>query len=322
MDAHETIEQMLNYMDGLQSQVDKAESGKNFIETYGSADFIEALTNWFQTEPAENTEQYFESVGRRVLWLYPNGLTLTIGAEMNLTISSATEQLSEASELPEICEPINWEFFDHANGWSSNQLSDKETFLEIIKVLEEMHGKPKLILPWESRAENTADQEEEDYVFMDPDEESYNDYLDVYRLMKLVQDGDIHYFSEWQLSVVFEEDFMSPYSHFEKYQRFTEKLRESKLAILDLEEHCAACSGGVKEQAIKEDPELDGKPLFITWSQNSNAMVCPNGAINIEGHCWEASPETMQKIKALADQEGVPCEIGDDVLYFVSPNWD
>mgnify|MGYP006272368513 CR=1 FL=1 len=320
MDANETIEEMTNSIEGLKSKVDKAEVGKSFIENYGSADFIEALTNWFQTGVAEDTEMYFESVGRRVLWLYPNGLTLTIGAEINLTISSATEQLSEASELPPICEPDNWEFFDHANGWSSNQRYDKETILEIIQALEELYGKPRLIIPWENRAENTSDQDEEEFVSMDSEEGTSDPYLDFYRLMKLVQDEDIHYFSEWESSVVFEEDYMSPYSHFEKYENFTDKLRESKLVILDLEEHCAACSNGVEEAAIKEDPELEGKPTFTTWSQNSTGMVRPDGAINIDAYC-SADTDTMQKIKALADQEGVPCEIGEDVLYFVSPKW-
>lgn len=321
-ETHEIIEAMTDAMDGLQSKVDKADAGKSFIESAGSASLIDALTNWFETEPAQSTEQYYESVGRRILWHYPNGLTLTIGAEINLTIASMNEQLSESSELPEICDSNNWDFLSHANGWMSNQSYDQDTLLEIVQALEDLYGKPTLILPWENRAENTSDEEEEDYVFQDPEDDSYQSYLDVYRLMKLVHSGDINYFSEWELSVVFEDDLMSPFSHFEKYQSFTEELRDSKLAILDLEEHCSACSSGVTERAVEEDPELAGKPLFITWSQNSDGMVRPDGAINIEGHCWNADPETMEKIKALADGLGVPCEIGEGFFHFVSPDWD
>ena len=322
MSSSELIEEMTNSIEPLESKVDKAEAGKDFIENFGLANLIEVLTHWFETGPAEDTEQYFESVGRRVLWVYPNGLTVTIGAEINLTIARIDVQLSESSVLPEVCAEDNWDFLQHANGWASNHRYDKDTMLEIIQSLEDLHGKPKLILPWERRAENTSEEEEEDYVFPDPEDDNYNDYLDVYRLMNLVHSGDIVYFSEWELEVVFEDDHMNPFSHFEKYQSFTEALRESKLAVLDLEEHCSACSSGVTEMAVEEDPEMEGKPLFITWSQNSNGMVRPDGAINIEGHCWDADADTMEKIKAIADGLGVPCEIGDGVLHFVSPDWE
>ena len=322
MSSSELIEEMTNSMEALNSKVDKAEVGRNFIENFGSANLIEVLTHWFETGPAEDTEQYFESVGRRVLWVYPNGLTVTIGAEINLTIASMTEQLSEKSVLPEICNEDNWDFLQHANGWASSQWYDKDTLLEIVQALEDLYGKPRLILPWERRAETTSEEEEEDYVFPDPEDDNYNDYLDLYRLMKLVHSGDIVYFSEWETTVVFEDDLMNPFSHFEKYQSFTEALRESKLTVLDLEEHCSACSSGVTERAAEEDPEMEGKPLFITWSQNSNGMVRPDGAINIDGHCWDADADTMEKIKAIADGLDVPCEIGDGVLHFVSPDWE
>jgi hypothetical protein len=322
MEAYETIEVMLSSMESLDSKVDKSEAGREFIESHGSDSLIEAITSWLESGPAESPEQYFESMGRRVLWAYPNGLTLTIGADINLTIASMSEQLSPNTALPEICEPDNWVFLPHANGWASNQGYDAETLLEIIQALEELHGKPKLILPWLNRAESTMDQEEEEFVDLDPDDESYNEYLGYYRLMNLANSEDIAFFSEWELSVVNDEDFLSPFTHFERYQRFTEKLEESKLVILDLEEHCSSCSSGVTEEAIKQDPELAGKPLFITWSQNSNFLVRPDGAINIEGGCWDADASTMQKIKQLADALDVPCEIGEGVLHFVSPDWD
>jgi hypothetical protein len=322
MDAHETIEAMFASMENLDSKVDKAEAGREIIESHGSDSFIEALASWLESGPAEFPEQYFESMGRRVLWVYPNGLTLTIGADINLTIASMSEQLSPSTALPEICNPDNWMFLPHANGWASTQWYDKETLLEIIQAMEELYGKAKLILPWRNRAESTMDQEEEEFVHADPDDESYNEYLGYYRLMNLANSEDIAFFSEWDLLIVDDEDFISPFTHFEKYQRFTEKLAESKLVILDLEEHCSSCSSGVTEEAIKKDPELEGKPLFITWSQNSNFLVRPDGAINIEANCWDADASTLQKVKQLADALEVPCEIGEGALLFASPDWD
>jgi hypothetical protein len=56
----------------------------------------------------------------------------------------------------------------------------------------------------------------------------------------------------------------------------------------------------------------------MSWTE----LIGPDGAISIEGYCWDADAETMEKIKAIADGHGVPCEIGEGVLHFVSTDWE
>ena len=324
MDSHEALEFMFSSMQKAETETEKKCLGSAFIQDHSAADVIDALSAWLQSRASESVEQYHESVGRRLLWVFANGLTLTIGSEINLTLASLDKKITEESELPPVLEQKHWEYLPHANGWSINRWCNKFQLLEIVQALETLYGQAKAVLPWEKRAESAAEQEQDEFVFPNPtdDSEGYNSYLDLYRLLILVSTKEIKYFSAWEIEITHEDSYLSMFSDLGKYRTFIGHLRESKLAILNLEEHCYSCSLGFAERAVEEDPELEGRPTFTTWSQNSNRIVRPDGAIKIEAHCRKADFETKQSIRRLAEETGLACELGPDSILFQSTHWE
>jgi hypothetical protein len=317
MTWHEKVEELLILGDNTNLEP----VGKLYIASGGSARLIEALSGWLDTSVAEYAEMYADSLRRRITWLYPNKTSFTLGTNMQPTFAHVTEEWNENTPLPELFEPSNWIFAPHANGWQTNQDYSFETLLEILQALEEMYGKPKLILPWEDAVERVQYEDKEDIVYSDEesDPDGYADENGFYELSKFIAEDKLKYFSEWECEVCYGDEYVSEYSDYGRFDSFVSEIIDAKLVVPNLEEHCAACSHGVYDNAVKQDPQLEGKPVFLTWSQNSQGMVNPDGAISID--VWMEDEETAAKLEAIAKKHGLEYSYSGGEFMFGSSDW-
>jgi hypothetical protein len=315
----EAVDELKTLSDAAKSETALSVAGRRYIASGGSERFISAIGEWFNTNIAEYCEGYAESLGRRLLWVFPNQMALVIGADIGVTLTHLTEEITDETPLPETCDENNWSFVKYANGWMSNKVYEDDLFLEMLTAFEAEFGTAELVLPWERRLEQAADEDKSDFIWVEEGDEAYAEYNAFYDLLTLINDGKLQHFSKWHIIKSYEDEYMSEFSDYGRFESFTGELSDSKLVILNLEEHCAACSSGTYKDAVASDPEMEGKFVFLTWSQHSQGYVNPAGAINIDSYIDDE--DVAAQVEAVALKHGVPVSLFGGDLNFSSPDW-
>jgi hypothetical protein len=141
-------------VDYLASEVE-AFQGKNW-DRFDFPLVLNALTGWLHTSLTEDTEMAvseYEAVSRRVVFLFDNDYTLTIGKGITPTIARLSEEIAVDLPLPfEGMLEENWEYMRAVNGWRRNEnLSNEELANFLLTLSEELGESPTLILPFESK---------------------------------------------------------------------------------------------------------------------------------------------------------------------------
>lgn len=294
--------------------LDKVKSG-----TATKVEFVDAITHWLGTEIAENTEGMYEAISRRVVWVFPDNYALAVGTNFNPVFYHLSEELSASSILPLPQSMQNdWHFYPKTNGWgniaSGGSFPSAERILSLVELFAKTHGEPKVLLPWGyGWTESVVDQDEDYYNWYADDlaEGEVNIRETMFHLATAVVDGTLSKASPWEfIATDDEEDGLSYYSDFSKFQRFIARVSEEKLAILDLDQHCAACSNGTYEYAVKDDPELEGKEIFRTWGQNSENMWLGDGSIYVDAYMDNG--EVEKQLKIVAEEEGLDMDLEDE----------
>ena len=282
--------------------------------TATKVEFVDAITFWLGTEIAESTEGMYEAVSRRVVWVFPDSYALAVGTNFDPVFYHLSEELSEGSPnpLPETLQK-DWLFSSKSNGWSNiengGDFPAAESILNLVELFAKTHGEPKVMLPWGYLwTDSIVDQADEDDWSTDEGEVDIQETM--FHLATAETDGTLAKVSPWELESTDEDDGLSYYSDFSKFQRFIKKVSEGKIAILDLDQHCAGCCSGTYENAVQDDPELEGKEIFRTWGQNSENMWLGDGSI-----CVEASienPELEKQLLKVAKEVGLDMGIDDE----------
>jgi hypothetical protein len=273
-----------------------------------------ALTGWLGTDIPDYTEGRWEAVCRRTTWLFPDGWGFSVGYGFKPVITHMTEKLSkdDGFPMPKYFNKSEWEFFPHINGYcwvaSVESVPDGKVLADLVDAFAVKHGKPGIIIPWSNPyAEMIVDQAEDYFEWHGEDlaEGKVNLHKIMFDLANIVTDVDVlNSKSPWNVVLGDEMEGLSEYSDFARFENFISMLEDNNVAILDLDQHCAARSSGTEEWAIKENPLLEGKPVFRTWGQNSQESWFGDGTIAwIEAWIEDAADE--KRIKFYAEEAGL-----------------
>lgn len=295
--------------------VEKVESG-----VANKVDFVDSITHWMGTEVAQSTEGRWEPVARRAVWIFNNGYALSVGTAYQPTFYHLTDLILESESMP-IPQSMQagWHYTNHANGWRYNsengtEFPSAETIVKLVDMFSQHLGTPRLLLPWGYIwTESVLDQGEDYYLDWEDDAEEGedNNHKTMFKMVGLLKEGIIAKASPWEFTFSDDEaDGLSFHSDFMRFDRFVERLTNEKIAIVDLDQHCAGCSSGVYEYAVKEDAELEGKEIFRTWGQNSEYSWLGDGAIYFDAYLNNAEAE--KQIKTVAEQEGLYTGVNEE----------
>lgn len=309
-------------MKAWKESLDKVEKG-----TASQTEYIHAITHWLQSEIPQNTEGMYESISRRAVWVFPNNYAFAVGTNFNPVFYHLTMPISDESTLPFDDFNSEWSYARQANGWRydgvGNSCLPPEKIAHFIEIFTTKYGVPSLVLPWHtSWTEQITDQGEEYYEDWEDEPGSLNNLREMmYKLATMATNGTLVNHSPWSTQIVDEEEALSQYSDYSKFKKLVSVIEERKIAILDLDQHCSGCGSGTYEYAIQEDPELEGKPIFRTWSQNSEWMWLGDGSIFLEVYMDDEVAEKEIKKAALElgfdfdlDENGEP-EISGSISY-------
>jgi len=301
-------------MTGWTENLDKVKSG-----SATKVEFVDAVTHWLGTSIAENTEGMHEAVSRRVIWVFPDNYVLAVGTNFDPTFYHLSKELTkdDVIPLPQTLQK-EWVFSTQSNGWTNSGFSSSfptaEQILGLIDLFTSKHGEPKIVLPWGYSWTVSVVDEDEDYYswYVDEIAEGEENIREtMFHLATALGEGKLAKASPWEfVATDDEEEGLSYYSDFAKFKRFIERVSEEKLAILDLDQHCASCSSGTYEYAVKEDPELEGKEIFRTWGQNSENMWLGDGSILVDAFMNDESVE--KQLKIVAEEEGLDMGLDDE----------
>jgi hypothetical protein len=276
------------------------------------AEFIASVTEWLKNEDISGgLEGRFEAVSRRVVWVFPKGWAFVVGSGHSPTFYHVDELMDPDSPfLFDDDRSEGWEFRRYANGWELASVGTDWSaglIAEWVERFSSVLGSPKLSLPWGYAWLDRITEQEEYYYSWEEKNYSDNPELSPYKIMSRVaaaaEDGQLAEVSPWTLEVGEEDDYMSEFSDWARFHRVVAEIEESKLMIVNLDEHCAACNSGVYEWAVKDDPELEGKNIFLTWGQGSEGGWLGNGFIATEVE-FESSEDECAVWKLLV-QEGL-----------------
>lgn len=297
-------------MSAWAQNIEKVKSGEA-----SKVEFVHAITHWLTTEIADSTEGMGEAISRRVVWLFPDDYAVAVGANFSPAFYHLSKKLSKDSRIPlPQSKSKNWRFSRQTNGWTYSALGNgcpkPEDTVALVDMFTAMHGEPTLLLPWAYHwAEGITDQGEDFYDWnADEDEENIREVM--FELATAVVDEVVAEASPWECVLGGEDEGLSYHSDFSKFQRFIDRVSNEKIAILDIDQHCAACSSGTYEDAVASDPELEGKEVFRTWGQNSEGNWLGDGSVYMESGYID-NPEFEKRLKQVAEEEGLDMGLSD-----------
>jgi hypothetical protein len=285
-------------VDLLASKVNaKTQSEK--MQNLDSPVILNALTGWLDTTITEYTEGASQAFGRRVVFLFNNDYTLTIGTGITPTIAHLNEEIPYDFPLPfESMLEENWDYSYRINGWSRKEKLSHEDLANFLLMLSEETGEdPTLILPFEWKLEIL----EED-PWWDEDDEDYPTWI---KLLELFTDENKQKTADTiglSFIVCDDTEYMSEYCEYSRFERLTEKLEEEGWFV-NLDEHCAACSSGTRKWWQEENAENPYAPEFMTWGQNTQTSHLPDGTFWTEVYMDDEEHE--KSLKKLAADFGL-----------------
>jgi len=271
------------------------------LEGEGSArDFLYAITHWFGEDLAQEPEDSHEAIGRRISWVFPNGLSFTIGAGFAPTLCWLSEFVDEDADLPDIAATFGpWVFARYANGWVNlgNLEGDLSGILGLVDSLSATFGEPVLALPWHHIwTEVIVENAEDYYESFDSeygDDPQSNPYRTMSRLAHAVLDGTLASVSPWPLKLCDPDDFMSDHSDWSRFHRVVQRLSSQNLMFVRLDQYSASTT----------DPTPEGMSQFITWGRDGAVACLGNGFIGAELEV-ALFGDSRDLVRAIAREEG------------------
>jgi hypothetical protein len=117
---------------------------------------LNALTGWLNSSLTEGySESAYEAFSKRVVFLFNNDYTLTLGTGITPTIARLSKEITRDQSLPfEGMLAESWDYVRAVNGWRRREnLSNEDLDNFLITIAEEVGEFPTLVLPLKSEIE-------------------------------------------------------------------------------------------------------------------------------------------------------------------------
>ena len=263
-----------------------SQSGRKIKRKASIADreMLTVLMGWFDSVVADSTEGPSEAVSRRIVWVFPDSYSLTVGWEIYPTFSHLENNLEE-EDVPLSPFEEGWSWDKSVNGWNILEGRESET--------------PTLYLPVESYFWGAGEESEEDYVDGWGDDEDARRAF--HQMITFLKDNLEFKLYGWDVKVCGSDDYIPEFSAYNKFWNLINELEQSDRWIVIADEHCAACCSGTRKSIIEQNPELEGKPEIITWGQNSEYSYYPDGSLVVEPFVDDEGLEEFRELTVKYD---------------------
>jgi hypothetical protein len=215
-------------VDYLSSAVEAPESNWRNLE-YPVV--LNALTGWLNssiTEDNGGAVSAYEAFGRRVVFLFNNDYTLTVGTGITPTIARLSKEITGDQPLPfEGMLAENWDYVRAVNGWRRREnLSNEDLDNFLITIAEEVGEFPTLVLPLISEIEELPYLKEGNHGSLN----SSKDYPTWIRFLNLFTEEKMQKTIDTlglSLLVCDNDEYMSEHCDWSRLISLTVKLEES-----------------------------------------------------------------------------------------------
>lgn len=256
---------------------------------------VEAITNWIKLiVPKESgfwRTPLAVAVSKRTCWLFPNDLLLVVSmAPAPLTLVSLKEVVPLSTPAPvDKGQQAQWFEDSFANGWSNGvgPLPRADRILSAISMLTELHGKPKLILPWVETWANSVE----------PDEDAL-EFTAAHIMFANAKSGDLANQSPWEVEFVPAEAYLPATCTYMKFVRLLEEIETRKIAIVVRD----ALTFDADPDAVRnENPDLAQLPVLFVFCNWGEENYFGNGrVITVDIDIDSQNPELETTIHSIA----------------------
>jgi hypothetical protein len=236
---------------------------------------VEALTQWIQLVVPEEGWFYstpmLEAVSKRTCWLFPNDLLLVVSrAPVPVTLVSLSEVVSRGTSAP-----VNpklqkeWYLDPLANGWGHalSPLPRASKISSLVSMLTQIHGKPKLILPW---AETWAEIVEED--------DDAPEFTAAHKMFEAAIGGSVAKQSPWEVEFAPADAYFPATCTYKKFVSLLEQIEARNIAIVVRDAWNDDTAEQV-EHVRSKNPTLAHLPVVLVFCNWGEANFFGNGRI-------------------------------------------
>jgi hypothetical protein len=241
-------------------------------------DIIEATTQWMEVFSTDTIgERMDEQVSKRTAWLFPNNLLLVVCKFFGPTIVNYVDsiQMDTPAPLPiEIQE--EWWVSLPANGWYKSDAADvfpePDGIFEIIEILTQLHGAPKLVIPWINTWAKDAVGHGEDFWKGDPFRKAVQD------MFTIAINGRLGVQSPWEIEFTSERAFLPKDCHFMQFVKLLDEIQKRQIALVGIGVYRGHMSDeGTIEYLRKENPEAANLPIIYVPTGFGDGWFFGNG---------------------------------------------
>ena len=226
-------------------------------------DIIEATTQWLDVfETSTMGERMDEQISKRTAWLFPNNLLLVVCRFFGPTIVNYVDSIPMDTPAPlpgKIQE--EWWVSLPANGWYKNDAADvfpePDGIFEIIEIMTQLHGTPKLVIPWINTWAKDAEDHGEDFWKGDPFRKAVQD------MFAIAINGGLGVQSPWEIEFTSEKAYLPKDCHFMQLVKLLHEIQHRKIALVGLDIYRDYFNDDeTKEWLREENPEVAHLPII------------------------------------------------------------
>lgn len=269
------------------------------------ASLLDFLTEWCFYKDAlfPRCEHSDWALGLRIVFHFDNDWMLVLPTDTPAVITHLNDEIKKDNPMfEEIMDDMfdrgEWEYQRAVNGWTRSRYlvfeDPKPGLYALLKKLETMWGKPKLVLPFLEYVELTKDDAEYFTEEADKKKEKGEDVDSVYKIVRLlvtIANNEIEPYLPWETELTFGSDYIPEYSAAGRLFRLGSDLEDAGWFV-NFDEHCGACAAPMFKDFEEQNP---GKPYhtFMTWGQSAGEEWFPDGSVEVNVFLTEEAAEAI-----------------------------
>jgi len=264
------------------------------------SDIVEATTQWIDVIENDTIGELIdEQVSKRTSWLFPNNLLLVVCKFFGPTIVHYDNALRMDTPAPLPEEIQNeWRVSLPANGWyqkdSAEHFPKPNDIFELIQTMTQLHGTPKLVIPWINTWAKDAVDNGEDYWAGDLFRKAAQD------MFAIAINGGIGVQSPWEIEFTSERTYLPKDCHFMQLMNLLHEIQHRKIALVGLDVYRDYFNDDETNEYLRtENPEAAHLPI-IYLAKFSNWLF-GNGWIQ-EGIILVGDAEVEKEIYKLVEE--------------------